>query len=172
VSVHWRPRLVLFCFKETNATGAELASCSARFRSHLQATGSDANTDEFVYPTSCAQFTISGVRDLTAGIELELGLAGSDRMPTLPCSSSTQMITFFFANGCEITIRASGTEPKIKWYSEIIKKNTQAGLQSSADNELFRQQAKNELDQLVDAVLRQFVQPERNQMIQRVADPK
>ena len=29
------------------------------------------------------------------------------------------MITFYFDNGCVLTIRTSGTEPKIKWYSEI-----------------------------------------------------
>ena len=29
------------------------------------------------------------------------------------------MITFYFENGCVCTIRTSGTEPKIKWYSEI-----------------------------------------------------
>ena len=29
------------------------------------------------------------------------------------------MITFYFENGCILTLRTSGTEPKIKWYSEI-----------------------------------------------------
>ena len=29
------------------------------------------------------------------------------------------MLTFYFENGCTVTIRTSGTEPKIKWYSEI-----------------------------------------------------
>ncbi len=29
------------------------------------------------------------------------------------------MVTFYFENGCILTIRTSGTEPKIKWYSEI-----------------------------------------------------
>jgi phosphomannomutase len=38
------------------------------------------------------------------------------------------MITFYFDNGCKITIRASGTEPKIKWYSEIRKKNNKKSI--------------------------------------------
>lgn len=40
----------------------------------------------------------------------------------LPSSSSTQMITFYFENGCEATLRTSGTEPKVKYYTEIVAK--------------------------------------------------
>jgi len=55
------------------------------------------------------------------------------------------MITFYFDNGSEITIRASGTEPKINWYSEIRKKIKHK--QTSEDNpmindEQFRQETK------------------------------
>ena len=32
------------------------------------------------------------------------------------------MITFKFDEGCVATIRTSGTEPKIKYYSEIARK--------------------------------------------------
>lgn len=37
----------------------------------------------------------------------------------LPTSKSSQMITFTFANGGVATMRTSGTEPKIKYYSEL-----------------------------------------------------
>ena len=37
---------------------------------------------------------------------------------TLPVSPSSQMITFTFENGCVVTLRTSGTEPKIKYYTE------------------------------------------------------
>ena len=37
----------------------------------------------------------------------------------LPISKSSQMITFTFENGLVITLRTSGTEPKIKYYSEL-----------------------------------------------------
>lgn len=37
----------------------------------------------------------------------------------LPVSSSSQMVTFTFTNNVTITLRTSGTEPKIKYYSEI-----------------------------------------------------
>ena len=40
-----------------------------------------------------------------------------------PSSKSSHMITFYFENGCVMTIRTSGTEPKIKWYTEIRQKD-------------------------------------------------
>lgn len=80
------------------------------------------------------------------------------------------MITFYFDNGCEITIRASGTEPKIKWYSEIRKKiqNNQISDDASTINiESFRLQVKQELDQLIETVVQEFLQPEKNGLILR-----
>jgi phosphomannomutase len=85
------------------------------------------------------------------------------------------MITFYFDNGSEITIRASGTEPKIKWYSEIRKKK--ANKQTSEENpmiddEQFRQQIKQELDKLVEEVVEQFLQPKLNGLIERETTAK
>lgn len=37
----------------------------------------------------------------------------------LPTSTSSQMITFTFSNGGVATMRTSGTEPKIKYYTEL-----------------------------------------------------
>ena len=39
--------------------------------------------------------------------------------PTLPVDPSSHMITFEFANGACLTLRTSGTEPKIKYYLEV-----------------------------------------------------
>ena len=39
--------------------------------------------------------------------------------PRVPASKSTQMITFSFENGAVITLRTSGTEPKVKYYAEM-----------------------------------------------------
>ena len=38
----------------------------------------------------------------------------------LPCSKSSYMITLYLEDGVSLTIRTSGTEPKIKYYSEAI----------------------------------------------------
>ncbi|KAF1793757.1 Alpha-D-phosphohexomutase, conserved site [Phytophthora cactorum] len=42
-----------------------------------------------------------------------------DKRAVLPVSSSTEMITYTFANGCVATLRTSGTEPKLKYYVEL-----------------------------------------------------
>ncbi|KAK3794868.1 hypothetical protein RRG08_001019 [Elysia crispata] len=67
------------------------------------------------YPTKCGEFEILHVRDLTVGYDSE----AEDKKPILPTSKSSQMITFKFSNGCVATLRTSGTEPKIKYYTEL-----------------------------------------------------
>lgn len=67
---------------------------------------------------------MSGVRDLTVGYDS----TKPGNKPVLPVSSSSHMITFYMENGATITIRTSGTEPKVKWYSELI---TQTGVPRS-----------------------------------------
>mmetsp|Transcript_21508 Transcript_21508/g.36940 ORF Transcript_21508/g.36940 Transcript_21508/m.36940 type:complete len:644 (-) Transcript_21508:158-2089(-) len=66
--------------------------------------------------------------DIVAGYEVEsirdLGSPGydstaEDKKPTLPTSASSPMITLRFANGCVAQFRASGTEPKFKYYIEM-----------------------------------------------------
>lgn len=61
------------------------------------------------------KYTISTVRDLTTGIDT----CQLDGKSLLPASKRSQMITFTFANGAVITLRTSGTEPKIKYYAEM-----------------------------------------------------
>lgn len=67
------------------------------------------------YPTTIGGLTVSSVRDLTIGYDSST----ADQLPTLPVSSSSQMITFKFADQAgEVTLRTSGTEPKVKYYIE------------------------------------------------------
>ncbi|KAK7097300.1 hypothetical protein V1264_004302 [Littorina saxatilis] len=66
------------------------------------------------YPEFCGPYKISSVRDLTTGYDS----SQPDKKPLLPVSKSSQMITFTFENGCVATLRTSGTEPKIKYYTE------------------------------------------------------
>lgn len=69
------------------------------------------------YPKSLCGglYLIKGVRDLTTGYDSRR----PDGKALLPSSSSSQMITFYFENGLVATIRTSGTEPKIKYYTEL-----------------------------------------------------
>jgi phosphomannomutase len=54
------------------------------------------------------------------------------------------MITFHLKNGVTLTIRSSGTEQKIKWYSEILS--------NDAD-------AREILVELVDTAVHELIQP-------------
>jgi len=150
-----------------------LVQYSNKLKSHLgtdENQPSDSKSDEYVYPKNCGNYKITGIRDLTVGIEADFRDGGKDKKPTLPCSSSSQMITFYFDNGSEITIRASGTEPKIKWYSEIrkiIKDKQISENNPMIDDEQFRKEIKDELDQLVEQVIEQFLQPKQNGLIER-----
>lgn len=69
------------------------------------------------YPKSIlnGKYGICGVRDLTTGYDDSY----PDKKARLPTSKSSQMITFKFTNGLIATLRTSGTEPKLKYYSEL-----------------------------------------------------
>jgi phosphomannomutase len=69
------------------------------------------------YALRIGDFGIADVRDLTGK---GLDTAQADGRPLLP-TSSAQMITITFRNGCVVTLRTSGTEPKLKWYAELSK---------------------------------------------------
>lgn len=65
-------------------------------------------------------FQVTRVRDLNSGFDS----GTSDHKPRLPTSTSSFMVTFFVKeHNISFTIRTSGTEPKIKFYSEIIVNN-------------------------------------------------
>jgi len=68
------------------------------------------------YVESCGKYKVNQVRDLQAP-----GYDSSqpDKIPCLPVSSSSSMLTFTFENGCVATLRMSGTEPKLKYYCEL-----------------------------------------------------
>ena len=59
------------------------------------------------------------------------------------------MITYRLGNGATLTLRGSGTEPKIKWYAEMVgadRSQTEARLQTFVS----------------DVVVEQMLEPTRN----------
>lgn len=108
----------------------------------------------------------------------------------LPTSTSSQMITFSFTNGGVATMRTSGTEPKIKYYTELcaapgnrcVKGQIGASHEKSLSSFFFfpppfkrshffnsdLAQLKKELDELVDAIIERFFEPEKNQLQPKV----
>ena len=58
---------------------------------------------------------VTRVRDVTRGFDSGM----SDQKSSLPLTPDSHMIMYEFDNACSIILRTSGTEPKIKCYSEI-----------------------------------------------------
>nr|UEK51467.1 Pgm-2a-like protein [Parasacculina yatsui] len=92
---------------------------------------------------------VVSVRDLTTGHDT----SREDGLADLPTCPNSQMITFTFRNGVVLTLRTSGTEPKIKWYAELCGAVGQPA-----------SQLKQELDELVEAVKVFWLQPEENKL--------
>lgn len=98
------------------------------------------------YVQACGDFKISGIRDLTTGFDS----TQPDNKAVLPVSSSSQMITFYFANGGVVTLRGSGTEPKLKYYCELKGES--------------KEKTEAVLDGLVKAVIADLLEPEKNEL--------
>lgn len=96
------------------------------------------------------EFAIENVRDLTTGVDT----SQPDGKAVLPVSASTQMITFSFKNGLVITLRTSGTEPKIKYYAELCAKPEEKDWQSLRET----------LDRMVNVIVEEFLQPSVNDL--------
>lgn len=95
------------------------------------------------YKPALGNYKIKRIRDVTNGYD--------DGQPgnkcTFPLAPSSQMITLFFQNGAVLTLRTSGTEPKLKWYSELSGSNPD--------------EARAELQKVVDATIEYFMQPHK-----------
>jgi len=65
------------------------------------------------YVTSVGPYKVNRIRDVTTGFDN----AEADNKCALPTTPGANMITLYFDFG-HVTIRTSGTEPKLKWYSE------------------------------------------------------
>lgn len=72
-------------------------------------------TGTYAKSVNDGEYAIQSVRDVTIGVDTSMPDGKSD----LPVQKNTQMITFTFKNGVVITLRTSGTEPKVKYYAEM-----------------------------------------------------
>lgn len=95
------------------------------------------------------RWNVAHIRDLTVGYDDNQ----PDNKPILPVSKSTQMITFFFENGCTATLRGSGTEPKLKYYIELSGEYAK------------RDEIDKELLEMVAAITQECLEPEKNGLI-------
>ncbi|KAG5899899.1 hypothetical protein JTB14_002451 [Gonioctena quinquepunctata] len=96
------------------------------------------------------KYKITSVRDLTTGYDN----SQPNNRATLPVSSDSQMITFNFSNGLVCTLRTSGTEPKIKYYTELC----------ASPEETDKTIIQNTLQEMVHAICKEFLQPKKNNL--------
>lgn len=111
------------------------------------------------------EFKVTRIRDLNNGFDN--GSPGNKA--TLPVSANSFMVTFFIGNEIQFTIRTSGTEPKIKYYSEIVASLSQTTatstsvLATSSDIDDSQQQAKIEIQvklrRFLDAAIEKCLRP-------------
>ena len=92
---------------------------------------------------------VARIVDVTTGYDSGAD-SGKAELPTTP---ESHMIMFTFANGVTITLRTSGTEPKIKYYTELAGDD---GQEASA--------VKDRLVGFVDAAVEELLQPTLHQL--------
>ncbi|XP_028320204.1 glucose 1,6-bisphosphate synthase isoform X2 [Gouania willdenowi] len=105
------------------------------------------------YPCSVGGVPIIAVRDINTGYDS----SQSDGRSILPVAKSGHMITFTLQNGAVATLRTSGTEPKIKFYTEL------RGAPGESDASLLEE----ELNKVTAALLEDFLEPKKNKLILR-----
>ncbi|XP_036418899.1 glucose 1,6-bisphosphate synthase isoform X1 [Colossoma macropomum] len=108
---------------------------------------------EGVYPKTCGGYSIAHIRDVTTGYDS----GQPNKKSVLPVSKSSQMITFTFHNGIVATLRTSGTEPKIKYYTEFCAPPGKSDISNLEE----------ELKKVTSALVEEFLEPEKNNLIRR-----
>ncbi|KAL9182778.1 hypothetical protein ACHAXT_004057 [Thalassiosira profunda] len=103
------------------------------------------------YFESVGGYEVQSVRDLgSPGYDSST----QDKKPTLPTSASSPMLTFRFKNGCVAQFRASGTEPKFKYYIEMRGK---PGEKKDA--------VERRLSEMCGVILEELLHPQENGLI-------
>jgi phosphomannomutase len=108
----------------------------------------DRIRNEGNYMWDVAGYKVSSIRDLG---EPGYDSTQPDNCPTLPTSASSPLLALRFENGCVLQMRASGTEPKFKYYIEMRGK---AGVE--------REKVESDLEAMKRIVLEELFQPSLN----------
>lgn len=99
------------------------------------------------YWTEVAGQRIVSIQDITMGYDS----SAADHVCSMPRTPDSHMIMYEFSNGVTITLRTSGTEPKIKYYTEIAGQPGQT-----------REELKQILVSFVDAAVNEMLEPDRH----------
>lgn len=98
------------------------------------------------YWSECAGVKINAIKDITVGYDSTT----PDKKSPLPVTPESEMIMFEFDNGVSVTLRTSGTEPKIKYYTEIAGRPGEP-----------RSLAESVLHTFVDKLVDEMLQPDK-----------
>lgn len=111
-----------------------------------------------------SQLTICGsvvtaLKDVTLGYDSSNADGSSD----LPITSDSHMLMFGFANGVSLTLRTSGTEPKIKFYTEIAgQPKSSSSAETAAATGEEEQRLGQTLRSFVDDVVSEMLEPAKH----------
>lgn len=97
------------------------------------------------YWMATGNINVKRIRDVTLGYDSQ----AQDGVSTLPVTPDSEMLMFEFENKCTLIIRTSGTEPKIKCYSEMV----------STDENVTEIMIKSQLQQFIELCIEEMIQP-------------
>jgi phosphoglucomutase len=87
------------------------------------------NNSKLEYIDKFGKYTVTRVKDVSLGYDSDSGGLPEDK----PVSPSSEMVTFELVNSTVMTLRGSGTEPKLKYYIESKEKSMMEA-QATADS--------------------------------------
>ncbi|KAL4710591.1 hypothetical protein ACJJTC_003227 [Scirpophaga incertulas] len=114
------------------------------------------------YPKKVGPCEVVYLNDLAAGIRVpEERVNGDGHLNVLGTGldqdyTSGEMVMFRCSNGLSATIRTSGTEPKLKYYSELV---------CQAEGQGEQEKAKQKVKEIVQAFIDELVQPKQNGLV-------
>uniref|UniRef100_A0A0A9XRK6 Glucose 1,6-bisphosphate synthase n=1 Tax=Lygus hesperus TaxID=30085 RepID=A0A0A9XRK6_LYGHE len=105
------------------------------------------------YPTHCGEFVVKSIRNISTNYDSSY----PDMKSRLPLVTDAHMITFTFTNGVTVTLRNSGTEPKLKYYIE-------------ANSDQSPEEAHQLMEKVTQSVIEEFIRPTHYGLVARKLD--
>ncbi|XP_039751581.1 phosphoglucomutase-2 [Pararge aegeria] len=114
-----------------------------------------------LYPKNVGTCEVTFLNDFSSGVRLPEEVNGEGHLRVLGTGldqdyTSGEMIFFQCSNGLSVTIRTSGTEPKLKYYTELV---------CNAPTIAEQDEKKIFLEQIVKEFIDELIQPKENGLI-------
>ncbi|KAJ2950182.1 hypothetical protein O0L34_g11540 [Tuta absoluta] len=111
-----------------------------------------------VYPKKVSGCEIVSIHDFAANVKIPDQPKGEGHLRVIGTGldqeyTSGEMIMFRCSNGLSVTVRTSGTEPKLKYYTELV---------CQANTPQEQEAKKLELEKMVKSFVEELLQPEEN----------